>query len=155
MIPRNRPEWAALLAAAAISMLAVAGCHKPVAPPVDDTASDAAALPAPPAMSRDAVQSKPSPVPRTFKAVGTEPFWGAEVDGQALVYSTPEFVSGIRITVTRRETADGAEYVGALDGKPLMLKVAAGQCSDGMSDRIYRFTAVREIGPDIARGCAD
>lgn len=127
-------------------------CHKATIPPVDDTATNVAAMPAP-TPTPDA-KPQPSPVPAKFQATGTEPFWGASVDGATLTYTTPEFPNGIRITVARRDSGGSADYSGTLDGKPLTLKVAPGQCSDGMSDRIYPFTAVREIGPDIARGCA-
>jgi len=152
------PKWQTM--AVACAFLAAGACHRAAVPPVDDTASDVAALPGPapaPARSHPSPGRAPvpAPVPAKFKATGTEPFWGAAVDGATLVYTTPEFANGIRITVTRRDSAGSAEYAGTLDGKPLSLKVTPGPCSDGMSERIYRFTAVREIGPDIARGCAD
>ncbi|MEO0030360.1 MAG: hypothetical protein RIS94_118 [Pseudomonadota bacterium] len=132
-------------------VLALAACHRASPPPLDDTAHDAATLPYPapvPAPTR-------SSVPVRLKATGTEPFWGAAIDGPTLTYSTPDFPNGIRITVARADKPSSATFTGALDGKPLTLTVTPGACSDGMSDRIYSFTAVREIGPDIARGCAN
>lgn len=142
---------------ATLALMATGACHKASQPPVDDTASDVAALPVPAISPNSAATAKPNsaPVPAKFKATGTEPFWGAAVDGAMLVYTTPEFPDGIRITVARRDAGGHAIYAGALEGKPLTLDVAPGPCSDGMSDRIYRFTAVRQIGPDIARGCAN
>lgn len=143
-----------------VPLLLLAACHSaPPALPVDDTVSDAAAQP----VSPDAVALPQAPVgagrglsvPSRLRATGTEPFWSATVDGAALIYRTPEFPNGVRITVARRDAKGVAAFVGALDGKPLALEIAPGACSDGMSDRIYSFTAVRQIGPDIARGCAN
>lgn len=142
-------QW--LLPFLALPLWTIAACH-PAAPPppVDDTAKDAAAQPDP--------APKPSvkpAIPARLRATGTEPFWGAVIDGTVLTYSTPEFPNGIRITVSRADKPGSAVFAGVLDGKPLTLTVAPGTCSDGMSDKVYSFTALREIGPDSARGCAD
>jgi hypothetical protein len=79
---------------------------------------------------------------------------GADIDGTVLTYSTPDFPAGAKITVARRAGPDFVEFAGTLDGKPLTLRIAAGPCSDGMSDRVYPYAVTREIGPDIERGCA-
>lgn len=94
------------------------------------------------------------PIPARLRATGTEPFWGAAIDGPGLVYTTPEFPAGMRVTVIRRDGPGRAIFTGTLDGKPLTLTIERGPCSDGMSDTIYPMTARREIGPDIERGCA-
>lgn len=96
-----------------------------------------------------------SPVPARLHALGTEPFWSIDVDGDTLVYATPEVERGVRITITRRAGPEGTVIAGTVDGKPLTLTVAAGPCGDGMSDRVYAYTVTRQLGPDIARGCAD
>jgi uncharacterized membrane protein len=145
-----------------LALVALAGCHRQAPQPVDDTARDAAALPDPARVPAPPVATAPSVlppkagavVPERIRAVGTEPFWSAWIRGTALTYSTPDFPAGIRITVARRDGSGGATFAGTIDGKPLMLEIKPGACSDGMSDRIYDFTAVREIGPDVARGCA-
>lgn len=146
-------QW--LLPLLALPLWTVAACH-PAAPPppVDDTAKDAAAQPDPAPPPAPRPSNKPA-IPVTLRATGTEPFWGAMIDGAVLTYSTPEFPNGIRITVSRADKPGSAVFTGALDGKPLTLTVAPGTCSDGMSDKVYSFTALREIGPDSARGCAD
>jgi len=134
---------------------ALYACHRAPAPPtLDDTAdSDAAA----PATQAPTPAAKPrTTVPGKLRATGTEPFWSVAIDGNRLVYSTPDYPNGIRVSAMRRE-ADGGKvtYTASLDGKPLSLEIAVGACSDGMSDKVYTFTAIRQIGPDIARGCAD
>ncbi|WP_225205493.1 COG3650 family protein [Novosphingobium huizhouense] len=175
--PAPAPSRLALLAPALLAAL-LAGCSKPPAtPPVDATAPDAAASaaiearvsaappsPAPTAAAAPAAgpagAADPVPVggsldlPRKLRAIGTEPFWSADVVGATLTYGTPDFPAGMSITVARRDGPGFAEWSGALDGKPLTLRVEKGPCSDGMSDRIYQFRATRTIGPETEQGCA-
>ncbi|MCW1383089.1 hypothetical protein OLX02_09665 [Novosphingobium sp. KCTC 2891] len=145
----------------AASFLLLAGCSRPAPAPVDATAPDAAASAEVQARAAPGSPASPSAaavpaiaMPERLRAVGTEPFWGADIDGATLTYSTPEFPDGIRITVARQVGATFVEYSGTLDGKPLTLRIEKGPCSDGMSDQIYTYRATRAIGPDIERGCA-
>jgi uncharacterized membrane protein len=85
---------------------------------------------------------------------GTEPFWGGEVSGATLTYSTPENQVGTKIAISRWVTDEGLVFNGTLDGKPVALGVTEAQCSDGMSDRTYPFTATLTLGADVRRGCA-
>ena len=142
-------------------LLALAACQaeypapaESTAPPADPAIAAAAsapgAQPVPPSPS-----AEPAPdLPERFRAVGTEPFWGAKVSGTTLIYSTPDYPDGMQIAVTRRNGPGQVILNGTIDAKPLELAISAGPCSDGMSDTIYPWTAVRTIGPDIARGCA-
>jgi uncharacterized membrane protein len=143
----------------------LAGCSKQPVPPIDATAPDAAATaeveartsPAAATASASASAAAPAGVPGfpdSFRAIGTEPFWSADVAGHSLTYGTPEFPSGMTITVARKMDAGFVEFSGTLDGKPLTLRIEKGPCSDGMSDRIYPYRATRTIGPDIVPGCA-
>jgi uncharacterized membrane protein len=147
----------------------VTGCRNAAPAPEDDTgqggATDAAiAIVASPSVAVESPRSGPGhagtvaadtlALPARLRATGTEPFWGVDIDGTALTYSTPDFPAGTKITVTRRAGPDFVEFAGTLDGKPLTLRIVAGPCSDGMSDRVYPYAVTREIGPDIERGCA-
>ncbi|BEU99239.1 hypothetical protein [Novosphingobium olei] len=146
-----------------IGLVLLAACSRQSpTPPIDATAPDAAAsadvqarttpLAAPSPASR--ASAEPLDLPRKLRAIGTEPFWSADVVGTTLTYGTPDFPSGMSITVARRDGPGFAEWSGALDGKPLTLRIEKGPCSDGMSDRIYPYRATRTIGPEIERGCA-
>lgn len=157
---------------ALLFLAGLAACSKQPTPPIDATAPDAAAsadvqarVPEPPKASASpaaaqASASAPAPAPASLdlpdrlRALGTEPFWSADIAGTTLTYGTPDFPSGISITVARRGGADFAEWSGTLDGKPLTLRVEKGPCSDGMSDRIYPYRVTRAIGPEIEQGCA-
>lgn len=144
----------------------VAGCRGAAPVPEDDTGQgsgteEADAVPSPTSVVAPMAGSGPSSekgealaLPARLRATGTEPFWGADIEGATLTYSMPDFPAGAKITVARRAGPDFVEFTGTLDGKPLTLRVVAGPCSDGMSDRVYPYAVTREIGPDMERGCA-
>ena len=89
------------------------------------------------------------------KAIGTEPFWGASVEGRCVTYSTPEDQAGTRIWTRYSPGPDGGVWVGTFKGKPFKLITRVGpDCSDGMSDRSYPQEAVLTVGGEERRGCA-
>jgi uncharacterized membrane protein len=144
-----------LLVLAGSFVIAVSACsprQPDPAPEETPVALDSVAEVAAPELSASVADTRP--VPARLRATGTEPFWGASVTGANLVYTTPEYPAGIRVTVIRRDGPGTATFTGNLDGKPLTLTIEQGPCSDGMSDAIYPMTARREIGPDTEQGCA-
>jgi len=90
----------------------------------------------------------------TIQAIGTEPFWAVVVKGDRLTYTTPEDQTGMAVPVQRFAGNSGLAFNGTLAGQPLDLLVTKGDCSDGMSDRRYPFTATLKIGEDQRSGCA-
>jgi len=84
---------------------------------------------------------------------GTEPFWGGEVIGNTLRYSTPEDEEGQAIEVDRFAGRGGLSFSGKLDEAPLLLLATEAPCSDGMSDRIYPFTVTLEVLGEERHGC--
>ena len=87
-------------------------------------------------------------------ALGTEPFWSAEIIGTEMVYSTPENIEGRRFELTRFAGNGGLGFTGSFDGSALQFTVTPGECSDGMSDRTYPFTATMKIDEALLAGCA-
>lgn len=85
---------------------------------------------------------------------GTEPFWGGEIEGTVARYSTPENPEGKAFDVERFAGNNGLAFTGRIDGSNFDLMVTPGDCSDGMSDRIYPFTATLKIGDEQRNGCA-
>lgn len=114
----------------------------------------AASLAALPGACAAPSQGNGPPLPASFTALGTEPFWAAKVEGAILLYQTPEDQAGRRVAVTRRTTDVGAELSGTLDGAPLILAIGPGPCSDGMSDTVYSHSAELRIGRELLKGCA-
>jgi uncharacterized membrane protein len=92
-----------------------------------------------------------------LRAVGTEPFWGASIEGRCVTYSHPEDQQGTRVWTRYTPGAGGGgTWRGALGGKPFVLtaRPEAG-CSDGMSDNRYPLAVDLTVGGEQRRGCAE
>ena len=90
----------------------------------------------------------------TVRVTGTEPFWGGEVASGIFTYTTPERPDGVAISVERFAGRAGVSFTGEWEGNPVALMITDGQCSDGMSDRRYPFTATLKFGDEQRVGCA-
>lgn len=91
-----------------------------------------------------------------LRAVGTEPFWGARVEGRCVTYSTPENQAGTRVWTRYAARRGGGSWSGTLDGKPFRLETrAAKDCSDGMSDNRYPIEATLTVAGEKRTGCAE
>ena len=97
------------------------------------------------------------PVPENaIRAIGTEPFWGASVNGRCVTYSTPENQAGARVWTQFSGTAASGTRTGALDGKPFVMTTKAEPgCSDGMSDERYPISVELRVHGETRRGCAE
>ncbi|MBH5321887.1 COG3650 family protein [Aurantiacibacter sediminis] len=91
---------------------------------------------------------------QVINLIGTEPFWGAIIDGDDMNFSTLENPEGETIAVTRFAGRGGLSFSGEREGASVDVAVTPGECSDGMSDHTYPFTATVEIGEDQLQGCA-
>lgn len=89
-----------------------------------------------------------------LRFTGTEPFWGGEVIGDRLTWRTPEQPDGRTIAVARFNGRGGFSYSGTLDGAAFTLAIAPGDCSDGMSDRVYPFAVALQLDEALREGCA-
>ena len=145
------------IALAAFAAVLLAGCQpgetgagapsepaKPQAQSADAAVPDAAS-----AGSYDGIADD-----EVLRFTGTEPFWGGQVDGQSLTYTTPEDQQGTAIAVERFAGRGGIAFSGLLGSADFEMAVTALDCSDGMSDRTYPFTVTLEIGEDKRNGCA-
>jgi uncharacterized membrane protein len=89
------------------------------------------------------------------KAIGTEPFWGARIQGRCVTYSTPEHQAGTRIWTRFNPGPDGGVWIGTFQDKPFKLITRLKpDCSDGMSDRVYPQEVALTVGGEERRGCA-
>ena len=142
---------------ASLSLLLVA-CQ-PSQPPADPAPPAAVVAPATPAAETPSAKRVPgqenvAPL-RIFRAFGTEPFWGVNVEGTRLTYTTPENQAGVVMEGTRKTLADGVEISGQHDGKPFVLTVSNGTCSDGMSDNTYSMVSTFRYGDIDYKGCGE
>ena len=99
----------------------------------------------------DGSNTSSAPVP-ALRVIGTEPFWGIDVDGSRLHFTTMEDQVGRRLVADDIETEAGRwQWRGG--GFELVVQLEA--CSDGMSDRRYSYAARFTIDQMDYRGCAD
>lgn len=93
----------------------------------------------------------------TINLVGNEPFWSIEIKSESgdilATYATPDTPDGIAIPVERFAGNNGLGFSGKLEGEALQIAVTPGECSDGMSDRTYPYTATIGIGDQTLMGC--
>jgi uncharacterized membrane protein len=92
-----------------------------------------------------------------LRAVGTEPFWGARIEGRCVTYSHPENQQGTRVwTRYAPRPGGGGTWTGSLGGKPFVLRTRpqAG-CSDGMSDKRYPLAVELTVAGEERRGCVE
>ena len=139
----------------------VAACAQPASEQADQaTPREAPSVPAP-AAPQDGAESQ---IPASFRALGTEPFWavisngtgtGETATGAGLRYSTPENIDGTQVMI-EDETVQPAlrRLTGTMDGKSFAIELTVGQCSDGMSDRVYPYTVRLAIEGESLAGCA-
>jgi uncharacterized membrane protein len=90
----------------------------------------------------------------TVHYTGTEPFWGGEAGGGMATYSTPENPYGSEFPAERFTGNNGLGISGKFEGSAFDLMITPGECSDGMSDRTYPYTATLMIGGQQRQGCA-
>jgi uncharacterized membrane protein len=89
----------------------------------------------------------------TLRFTGTEPFWGGEVVGGVLTYTTPDNIDGTTIAVERFAGRGGVSFSGRYEDAAFEMAVSPGECSDGMSDRTYPFTVTLQVGDELRNGC--
>ena len=149
------------LAIASLSLLLVA-CNAPQPssePSPQPEAAEPAATSAPPVaeapMAKRAPGQENADPLQIFRAFGTEPFWNVNVEDATLTYTTPEDQAGVVMQGTRRALEEGMELSGSHDGKPFVLTVTAGECSDGMSDNQYELNASFRYGDIDYKGCGE
>ena len=91
-----------------------------------------------------------------WRAFGNEPFWSVRLEGNTLVFSTPEDQAGKTMQGRRVPSLIGVVYMGTDDaGREFNLDIQPGQCSDGMSDNTYQHVSTFIYGETTYRGCAE
>ena len=92
----------------------------------------------------------------SLRALGTEPFWAARIEGRCVTYSHPEDQRGTRIWTRYSAGADGGIWSGALGGAPFELRTRSEPgCSDGMSDNVYPIAVDLVVAGERRSGCAE
>ncbi|MEM6907413.1 MAG: hypothetical protein AAF494_01935 [Pseudomonadota bacterium] len=84
---------------------------------------------------------------------GTEPFWSIRIDGEEATFSSPDQPDGTPFAVSRFAGNNGLGFSGELEGQSVQIALTPGECSDGMSDRVYPLTATIALGESTLYGC--
>lgn len=87
--------------------------------------------------------------PASYRALGTEPFWSATLEGGNLIYENAE---GVRIVAPRpmhRTTFNGHRY----ESPRITLDITHSPCSDGMSNAFYPHTVRLMVDGRELSGC--
>lgn len=135
-----------------LSALALAACQpKPAAETASTPPGPAAPAPAPgmppPSGSID--------ISKGMTAIGTEPFWGLTIDGTRMKLTRPDKPDLLAEAPGAVIQAGRATWIAkAADGQQITVVLYASDCSDGMSDRAYAFTAEVAMINETLRGCA-
>ena len=127
----------------------IAGCGGRVSAPAPPAPTKAAAHPC---EVQDGARLEVAPI----RAVGTEPFWGARIQGRCVTYSHPEDQQGTRVWTRYTAQPGGGRWTGALGGRRFELVTRAQPgCSDGMSDKRYPIAVELFVGGERRTGCAE
>ena len=91
-----------------------------------------------------------------LRAIGTEPFWSARIEGRCITYSHPQDPDGTRIWARYSVHPSGGTWSGAVEGLRFELRTTRRPgCSDGMSDRDYPIAVQLTVGQERRTGCAE
>jgi len=114
---------------------------------------------------KPAATPPPAPAPKTvvgdfsrpLDARGTEPFWAVAIRGTTLTLTRPDQPIVIATAPGAVIQPGRASWTGKTpDGRELKVTLYASNCSDGMSDHIYPYTAEVDVpGASPLSGCAD
>lgn len=99
-----------------------------------------------PLVSRET--SPPRPTPPDYRAIGTEPFWGATLRESTITLERPDQPPR-RYSVRDESDGRAIRFVG--DG--FTLTATEGPCSDGMSDAIWSDRVQIAFGDGTLKGC--
>jgi len=128
----------------------VAACRKVAATATRGKASPG--RPVSPCLTQDGQQL----ASKALRAMGTEPFWAARIEGRCVTYSRSDDQAGTRVWARFTPTTDGGLWAGSLAGRQFILRSRfAPGCSDGMSDKRYPMAVELLVNGEKRNGCGE
>ncbi len=88
--------------------------------------------------------------PANYRIIGTEPFWSCDIIGDTLHYSNAEGVSISQYAI--RKIDSDTNFV--FQSHNINIDMRTEICSDGMSDRMYAYSAILALDTLVYKGCA-
>jgi len=89
-----------------------------------------------------------------FDALGTEPFWNMKIRSGGVTLSRPDHSELFSTEKALEVLGEEAVFQAELNGHSVSLRLAPGDCSEGMSDRRYDYVAELRIDDQVLKGCA-
>jgi uncharacterized membrane protein len=89
-----------------------------------------------------------------WQARGNEPFWSLTATPQGVNFERPDVPAVALDYAPMVVDGDKRTYTGKSDAGDVVVVVAPGTCSDGMSDTVYGHTATLTVGTETLKGCA-
>ena len=129
-----------------VALLAVAAaCSKGDKAKQTDASSSAA---------RDTARTTTASV--TYRAFGNEPFWAVTIDPQGLHFVSPDDTAGTHFPGTEPvASGDTLHWAAKSDRGSIDVRIWPGQCSDGMSDKVWSLVSAVRLNEVLFAGCAD
>jgi len=92
-----------------------------------------------------------------LRALGTEPFWALDIDSTGLRFTTPADTAGTRFPPNTPSpvAGDTLVWMAETERAAVHVRIWPARCSDGMSDRVYPWTAIVRVAGTEYHGCAD
>jgi uncharacterized membrane protein len=87
-----------------------------------------------------------------LRAVGNEPGWLLELDGDGRVLLATDYGAWRRNFIVSA-SEQGTEFTASVDGLPLHASIVTAPCNDTMSDRRYPLRVTVTHGDRTFRGC--
>ena len=88
--------------------------------------------------------------PAAYHALGTEPGWSLTIDQRMMRFSGPYGVGAVSEATPHVIHGFAGEIY---QGKRIRVNIVHGQCSDGMSDRVYPDSVQLGVDGKAYRGC--
>ena len=88
-----------------------------------------------------------------FSARGNEPFWGVDIKGSSIVLTRPDAPAATATNAALAATDSQAIWTAQSGATPVTVTLTKGDCSDGMSDLKYGYSAQVVWGAETLKGC--
>ena len=96
--------------------------------------------------------------PVKYRCTGTEPFWSIDISSEGIVFQSPESSPVTYPYTAAQNNAGSIEFNTSLntntESSTLKVVLTPGNCSDGMSDIQYPYSAEVVRDGQRLRGCA-
>lgn len=152
---RSRRGEAAVRRIVALSVTAflLAACS-PEAPGGGEAAPPADAPAPAPEVAAPPAADPAAPFKVDFSARGNEPFWRIDIKGTDIVLTRPDAPATTATNAGLAVHAGKGVWTAQAGTTAVAVAISPGECSDGMSDLKYAWSADVKWGSETLKGCA-